>query len=388
MKKNVITWITRISIIGVFVVTAALVILLSAFNGIETMIESLYSEFEPDITITANKRKTFDESEVNWEALNRCQGISSISKGLEEIVILRHEKKWVNATLIGVESNFLKTININKHAILGKPLFKEENGAAYGIIGAALINKLNLKLGGSDVKEQILIYAPKRNIKIRLGKNPFYSERISLSCAMNYNSEINQEKIIWPLENTRSLLNYSRNLSHIYIDVSPSIPIEEVKKKLTQIVGKAFIVKTNYEKNEVIFKTSKSEKIVVIIIMIFIFILASFNLIGSLTILFVEKKSNIAVFKSMGLNNKSLFRIFFYEGLLISGFGIVLGLLFGYLLCYLQLKFVFLTIPETEIPFPIKISWKDFTLILTSVSTISFLFTYFPVKFLIYNLKK
>ena len=116
-----------ISIVGVFVITAALIILLSAFNGIETMIESLYSEFEPDITITAKKRKTFDEREINWREIKKCKGVSSISKGLEEVVVLRHEKKWVNATLIGVESNFLKSIKIKSHLLAGNELFKEKN---------------------------------------------------------------------------------------------------------------------------------------------------------------------------------------------------------------------------------------------------------------------
>jgi lipoprotein-releasing system permease protein len=145
------------------------------------MIESLYSEFEHDITITAGKRKTFDESEVNWEALNRCHGISSLSKGLEEVVVLRHEKKWVNASLLGVENHFLKTIKINKHIVLGKPLFKTKESTSFGIIGVELMQKLNTSIGEKEFEEQIFIYAPKRNAKIQFGKNPFYSDRITLS---------------------------------------------------------------------------------------------------------------------------------------------------------------------------------------------------------------
>jgi lipoprotein-releasing system permease protein len=365
-----------------------LIILLSAFNGIETMIESLYSEFEPDITITAKKRKTFDEREINWREIKKCKGVSSFSKGLEEVVVLRHEKKWVNATLIGVESNFLKSIKIKSHLLAGNELFKEKNGAAYGIIGVDLMQKLNAKIGFQSEHEQILIYAPKRNIKIRFGKTPFYSGQIAIAGVMDYNTEINQEKILWPLENVQNLLNYSSELSHIYIDVLPNISNDEMKTKIMGILGDNFVVKTNYEKNELIFKTSKSERLIVIFIMIFIFILASFNLVASLTMLFVEKKGNIKTLQSMGLTEKNIFKIFFLEGLLISGAGILLGLIVGYTVCLVQQEFGLLQIPGAGMPFPVKLALKDFFLVLISVSTLSVLFSYFPVKFLLKNLQK
>jgi lipoprotein-releasing system permease protein len=362
--------------------------LLSAFNGIETMIESLYSEFEPDITITAKKRKTFDEREINWREIKKCKGVSSISKGLEEVVVLRHEKKWVNATLMGTENTFLQAIKINSHALYGKPLFEEKNGSFYGIIGVGLMEKLNLYLEDKIDFEQIAIYAPKRNLKISFGKTPFYTNRIKVSCAMDYNREINQEKILLPLNDVRMLLNYSTELSHIYIDVQPKISNDEMKTKIMGILGDNFVVKTNYEKNELIFKTSKSERLIVIFIMIFIFILASFNLVASLTMLFVEKRENIKTLQSMGLTEKNIFIIFFLEGLLISGAGILLGLLVGYTVCLVQQEFGLLQIPGAGMPFPVKLALKDFFLVLISVSTLSVLFSYFPVKFLLKNLQK
>ena len=154
------------------------------------------------------------------------------------------------------------------------------------------------------------------------------------------------------------------------------------------ILGDKFVVKTNYEKNEFIFKTSKSERLIVIFIMIFIFILASFNLVASLTMLFVEKRENIKTLKSMGLTEKNIFKIFFLEGLLISGAGIFLGLIVGYTVCLVQQEFGLLQIPGAGMPFPVKLVLKDFFLVLFSVSTLSILFSYFPVKFLLKNLQK
>ena len=352
------------------------------------MIESLYSEFESDITITAKKTKTFDESEISWNELQQLNGIKSLSKGMEEVVVLRHEKKWINATLVGTESAFLKSIKIKNHALYGKPFFEEKNGLSYGIIGVELMEKLKLNLEDEIEYEQISIYAPKRNLKISFGKAPFYSNQIKISCAMNYNREINQEKILLPLNDVRSLLNYSGELSHIYITVNGGNSNEEIKQKVAKIVGDRFSVQTNYEKNELIFKTSKSERLIVIFIMIFIFILASFNLVASLTMLFVEKRGNIHTLQSMGLTKQSIFKIFFFEGLFISGCGIVFGLIFGYLVCLIQQEFSFLQIPGANISFPIKFALKDFLLILLSVSALSFLFSYFPVKFLLKNLQK
>lgn len=398
-KKSIVTLISRISIVGVAVITAALVIILSAFNGMEKMIQNIYSEFDSDITITAEKGKTFHESEVNWKKLSKVDGINSFSRGIEEIVVLRHEKKWVNATLVGVEKNFLDAIKISKqgengefnHLIIGEGiLFDESKGQSLGLIGGGLMQKLNLIIGNPNERESVLIYAPKRNAKLRPGKTPFYTDRMFLAGAINYNREINDEKVIWPLENVRNLLRYEHELTHIFVDVDSELGISNdvVKDDLKKALGANFKIKTNYEKNELIYQTSKSERLVVIVILIFIFILASFNLIASLTMMFLEKKENMMTLKSIGLTEKNIFKIFLFEGLLISGSGMFFGLLIGYLICYVQLIFEVIVIPGPNLAFPIFFSWNDFLLILCSLSILNFAFSYFPVRLLIRNTGK
>ena len=211
--------------------------------------------------------------------------------------------------------------------------------------------------------------------------------RMFLSGAMNYNREINEEKVLWPLKNVRELLHYDNELTQVFIDVDSTSGFsnEEVKEKLKQLLGPSFSVKTNFEKNELIYKTSKSERVVVVVIMIFIFILASFNLIASLTMLFVEKKENMKTLKSIGMTEKNLFQIFLFEGLLISGSGIFFGLIIGYAICLIQVCFPLLIIPGAGVPFPISFSITDFILILFSVSSLSFIFSYFPVKIMLKN---
>ena len=346
------------------------------------MIENMYSEFDPDITITAANRKSFHERELDWKKLAEIKEIQSFAKAVEEIVVLRHEKKWVNATLIGVEPVFLKNIQIDKHLLAGEPAFQTPE-ASYGIIGIELLQKLDATIQSLDEPENVVIYAPKKNIRIRLGKSPFYAEHVFLSATMNYNREVNEDKFLWPLDATRNLLQEPDLLTHVYVNVAQGISNQQAKEKIQQTLGNNFAVKTNYEKNELIFQTSKSERMVVVVIMIFIFILASFNLVASLTMLYIEKKDNINTLRSMGLSEKGIFRIFFFEGLLISGIGIVAGLALGYLICGLQLLFGWVVIPGPNIPFPMKIAFSDFLLVVCSVSALSVLFSWFPTKILL-----
>ena len=366
----------------------------------EKMIQTIYSEFDTDISVSVNKGKTFNESQVNWSELSKIDGIKSYSRAIEEIVVLRHEKKWVSATLVGIENNFLDAIEINKknktgefaHLLSGEGVIQDsQNGQSLGLIGAGLMQKLNLFIGSTNERESILVYAPKRNVKIRPRKTPFHTDRIFIAGSINYNREVNDEKVIWPLENARNLLRYDNELTNIHIDVDQNSGFsnDEVKSKISAALGFNFKVKTNYEKNELIYQTSKSERLVVIVILIFIFILASFNLIASLTMLYFEKKENMDTLKVMGFSDKNIFQIFLYEGLLISGSGMLIGLFLGYLVCLIQSTFQLVVIrTEPFTPFPISFSWGDFFLILFSVTSLSFLFSYFPVRVLVRNSRK
>jgi lipoprotein-releasing system permease protein len=380
-KRNIVTLISRISLFGVMIITAALVVLLSAFNGIEKMIEQLYSEFDPQITIQHAQRKTFFENEINFSDLRSTPGIQHVSKQVEEIVVLRHEQKWINATLYGVEKNYLKDCHLSKHLINGYGASDFQDGH-FAYLGADLMQNLKMALGPTE-KEQVVLYAPKRNVKIRLGKAPFHSARIPIDGAMNFNQEVNAGALIWDLSSAENLLGYDHEISKIYLSLKPGFNAQEVKEILQNKLAKnQFSVKTNVEKNELIFRTSKSERLVVFIILLFVFVLAAFNLVASLTMLYVEKKESVDLLSAIGMSKKDVFNIFFYEGLLISGWGILLGLILGYGVGLLQLNVGLLRIPGANIPFPIVFTWFDLFSITLTVSALSFLFSYFPVRIL------
>jgi lipoprotein-releasing system permease protein len=196
--------------------------------------------------------------------------------------------------------------------------------------------------------------------------------------------EVNSEALLLPITFSQKLLDYKNDITAIYVDVEEGLSNEEVKQSISPVIGGDFEVKTNYEKNELIYKTSKSEKVIVIVILIFIFILSAFNLVASLTMLIIEKMDNIKTLESMGASEKIIFNVFFYEGMLIAGKGILIGLGIGYLVCLLQLFGGLLEMPNSNGElFPVKLKLSDAFLIPFLVLSLSFIASYLPVKYLL-----
>lgn len=347
------------------------------------MIERLYSEYDSDLTIRPLEGKTFNENRINFEEIIDLPGVVAYSRAIEEVVILKHEKKWINAQLVAVDSTFLQMANMARHMVDGEPVLVKET-ESFGIIGATLLDNLKGYIPKSGAHETVICYVPKREIKLRPGNNPFDAQLLKLSGRMNFNREINAQHLVVPLELAKSLLRYTDQISAVYVDCAPNVDRNAVKQEVQAIVGTDFKVKTSYEKNELIYKTSKSEKMIVLIILLFIFVLAAFNLVASLTMLFVEKLENVKTLISMGANRKIIFNIFFLEGLLISGKGILIGACVGYAVSFAQIQFGWISMPNSGgEAFPIRISLADGFLILTLVAALSILFTYLPVKYLI-----
>jgi lipoprotein-releasing system permease protein len=206
---------------------------------------------------------------------------------------------------------------------------------------------------------------------------------LSIAGRMNFNREVNAEKLVLSLKLGSELLDYDNDLTAIFIDVAPDCSNDLVKSSLSELLGSGYRVKTRYEKNELIFKTSKSEKLMVIVILLFIFVLAAFNLVASLTMLFLEKRDNMETLIAFGASKKFIFLIFFFEGLIICGRGIIFGLILGYVICAIQIYGSVLEMPNTGGELcPVAISWLDGLLIFSLVSLLSFIFSFWPVKYL------
>jgi len=361
----------------------ALVVLISAFNGIEGMVERLYSAYDAPITIRSNEGKTFKESAVDLKAIAKVEGVGTVSRAVEETVILKHQKKWVNAQMVGIDASYLKTCNIEKHVVDGYPTL-EENGEPTAIIGATLLDKLDGYISELDGYELLTLYTPLREASISRRKSPFKTTELRVTCRMNYNREVNAQYMLVPLVFAQEQLNYDGEITSLYLGINNGANALNVKERLQQLLGPKFVVKTAAEKNELIFKTSQSEKRVVIIILVFVFILAAFNLVASLTMLFIEKKDNISTMMHFGAGPNFIFRIFFLEGLLISARGIVIGIAAGTAICLAQVYGAFLKMPNSGgEAFPIEFTVQDGLLIIGLVSVLSMLTSFLPVYYLV-----
>lgn len=378
--------ITRISVIGIAITTMALVILVSAFNGIEGMVERLYSTYDAPLTVRSSKGKTFRETTVDLKKIARLEGISRVSRAVEETVILKHEKKWASAKLTGVDPSFLETCRIDEHYVKGEggePAL-EVNGEPTAIIGATLLDKIEGAISPLDGYEQIQLYTPLRDASIARRKSPFKTEFLKVVCRMNYNREINAQYVMVPLEFAQQQLSYDGEITALYIGVKEDADPFDVKERVQRALGKDFVVKTAAEKNELIFQTSRSEKRIVVIILVFVFILAAFNLVASLTMLYIEKKENIVTMMHFGAGRGFVFRIFFFEGLMIAAKGIFFGIVAGVVACLTQYYGQLLEMPNTGgEAFPIAFTVADGLMIVGLVSALSIVTSFLPVYYMV-----
>ncbi len=196
--RNLVHWITRVSVIGIAAITAALVILIAAFNGIERMVEALYTEYDSAITIRSNTGKTFRESTVSLSKLKKLEGVQSVSRAIEETVILKHQKKWVNARMVGVDFNYLEACKLSEHLVDGEASL-EINGQPTAVIGASLLDKLDGFISELEGKEELVVYTPLRNASIARRKSPFKISPLTVVGRMNYNREVNATDVLVPL---------------------------------------------------------------------------------------------------------------------------------------------------------------------------------------------
>lgn len=349
-KKTAVSVISWIAVLGMLVSSAAMVILLSAFNGIEGMIEGMYTAFDQEVTMTPKNgsKISVDSLRKVLSLTKNIEGVNAQSMFIQERIIVRKEKKWANAELWAVEPSFFKMANINtpEHLINGNPL----TGTGQALMGVGLANKLGLH--SMDLSpETAVLYIPRQDRKICIGKSPFFQQRISVSGAIEYNKELNDQVLLVPLPYATGF--FSNEVSGVLMSTAET-KRNSIKKNLVEMFGDQFSIKTNLEKNALIFKTSKSEKLIVVIILIFVFILSLFNLSASLTMTYLEKKAEFTTMFSLGMSSLDLSRIFLVLGAMIVSLGVFIGLSAGSLLVFLHEQLHLIKIPGTMNTFPSK----------------------------------
>lgn len=383
-SHNVINLISSISVVGIMISTAAMVIVLSAFNGVEGLVLTLFNSFESDIKIEAIHSKTFDRNFINQDIFNDSE-IINYSEIIEETVIIKNNDEYTFGTVKGVEDSFLEMVKMDDHIWDGESILHDNQGP-FGLVGLGALQSL----GGYIYQvpgeyDRFTIFSPNRNEKIKINNtSAFEISKIPIVGTFSYNNNIDDSYLLVPLSYAKKVLNYENDITAVEIDFIEAVDLESKKNKIQQLIGTDFKVKTAFEQNELIYKTSKSEKWLTVILLGFIFFLGTFNMIASLAMLVIEKKNNLITLRAMGAEKNQMEKIFFFVGLLINGIGMLLGLGLGYLVCIIQLKIGVLKMDGGMVEyFPVDIRISDFLVILAITTVIGMAAAYFPSKVLI-----
>lgn len=373
-STNAINIISAISVLGVFIGSAALIIILSVFNGFEEVVVKMFNTITPQIIIQPAQGKTFNPNTVYFSDLKKNASVFSYTEVLSENALIRYSDKQSPALIKGVSSDFLKNPSLDSIVIDGN--FVLENAAGpNAVVGSAL--QAYLGVNPSDPFEQLQIYSPKKG-RATSSINPlddFTVLNISPSGVFEVQQDFDNLVIV-PLAFARELLGDSINVSAIEIDLKKGVDPEQLKNEIENKLGDKFIVKNRIQQNQALYNVLSSEKWMVYIILTFILIIAIFNIIGSLTMLVIEKLKDISILSSLGAGKKLIKRIFLLEGMMITLTGCIFGLLVGFTFCVFQQKFGLVKMGETNLvgisnAYPIALKWKDFILVFVTVSIFS-----------------
>ncbi|MFD0940533.1 ABC transporter permease [Pedobacter boryungensis] len=374
-STNAINIISAISVLGVFVGSTALIIILSVFNGFEEVVLKMFNTITPQIIIMPSQGKTFNPNTVYLKELQADKSIFSYTEVLSENALIWYNNKQSPALVKGVSSDFLKNKSLDTIMIEGNFVLENKNGPN-AVIGSAL--QAYLGVNSSDPFEKLQIYSPKKGVKAS-SINPMDDFTV-LSIPPSGVFEVQQDfdnLIIVPISFARELLGEDKNVSAIEINVNDGVDAELLKNKIAQNLGSTFTVKNRIQQNQGLYNVLGSEKWMVYIILTFILIIAIFNIIGSLTMLVIDKLKDISILNSLGAGKKLIKRIFLVEGMMITLTGCIFGLLIGFVFCLLQQRFGWVKMGESNLlvsnAYPIAFKWKDFVLVFITVSIFSFI---------------
>ena len=376
-SHNAINIISGISVAGVCIGTMTLIIVLSAFNGLSDLVQSLYNSFDPDISITAKQGKTFDPNAAEFQSLKNIEGVAYYTEVMEGNALLKFNDKQCIATVKGVGKEFRAMSGFD--TLIREGIFSLQKNNI--LMGRGISNVL--ETGPKEMFTPVSVYAPKRgNINSINPEDGMNEMKTFVSGTFSINDDFDNNFVIMNIDRARQLLDYKNEVTSIELKFLPTADKEIVQEKISLVLGNKYEVKNKEQQNAMLYKTLKSEKLWTFIILVFILIIATFNVIGSLTMLIIEKKKDIAILSNMGADTLLIRRIFLFEGLMITVIGALVGLAFGMLICWIQIKFSVIKMSEGYVvdAYPIKIHSLDIVLILSVVLLIGFAAAWYPVR--------
>ena len=333
---NAIHIITAISSVAVGVVTAAMVCVLSVMNGFGVMVEQLFSQFDPDLRITAQKGKSFSISEEKKDELLGLPSVDLLSESITETALVYFEDKQMPVQLQGVDAEFDELTGIEQ--IITDGHYEVYDGAFdRAVLGQGLAWKLGI---GARFVSGIEVYAPKREGKVNMLRPDANFNRETCFIAGTF--AVNQQKyddnlMLVDIDLTRRLLDYdSTEVTALQVAVAEGYSVKQAKKEIVSVLGEEYAVQDRYEQQEDFFRILRVEKLLTTLLLVFILLIATFNGIGSLSMLIIDKQQDIRTLSHLGASEKMIRRVFVLEGWMVNALGALGGLVVGLVVCLLQ----------------------------------------------------
>ena len=375
---------------GVALATLALVCTLSVFNGFQDLVTTMFTAFDPEIKITAANGKVFDAQDERIQLLKELPEIEVFSESLEDNAMVQYKGRQTMVVIKGIEDNFNQLTAIDSILYGRGDWILHDEVVDYAISGIELVSILGTGIRFLDPLE---VYAPKRGVKINVA-NPSTSFESSYLHSSGLVFAVNQQKydasyILTSLSFARELFQYETEVSSIELRLVADADLKKVKNEIKRILGNDFLIQDRYEQQADTYRIMEVEKLISYVFLSFILLIACFNVIGSLSMLIIDKRNDVVTLRNLGADDQLISRVFLFEGYMITFFGALIGVGLGLLLCFIQQEFGLISLGSGSSAgafvvdaYPVSVYATDVILVLITVLVTGFLSVFFPVRYL------
>lgn len=389
-SHNAINVISGVSVCGIALATLALVCTLSVFNGFRDLVTTLFTAFDPELKIVAVNGKVFDAQDGRIQSLKQMPEVEVFSVSLEDNAMVQYKDRQAMVVIKGVEDHFHLVTPIDSILYGRGERVLHDEVVSYAIPGIELVSMLGTGIRFLDPLE---VYAPKRGSKINVA-NPASSFNSDYLHSSGLVFAVNQQKydasyILTSLAFARNLFQYDTEVSSIELKLTPDAHINKVQEEIARLLGEDFQVLNRYEQQADTYRIMEVEKLISYLFLSFILLIACFNVIGSLSMLIIDKRADVVTLRNLGASDETIKRIFLFEGCLISFLGALIGVVLGLTLCFIQQEFGIISLGSGASAgafvvdaYPVSVHLGDVILVLLTVLVVGFLSVLYPVRYL------
>ncbi|KAA5532354.1 FtsX-like permease family protein [Taibaiella lutea] len=373
---NIISW---ISIVAIAVSSAAMVILFSVFNGLEGTVKDMYAAFYPEIKVSSVKGKFFQVSDAQKNEISKISGIRHAAYSIEDMVLFEGNKEQKVGTLKGVDDAWFDVCGLDTFMIDGKATWENSGGYTPSLIGLGVEAALGIDI--NNAFSGVKVFYPKAGASIT--ENPeevMNNIVVKPKGTFKIQVEFDDQYVLVPLNAAQYLFNKVNQISSVEIKLNSQKDEDAVKEGLEKIFGSKVNIENRFEQNKTFFMIMHGEKWAVYVILLMVLLIAAFNMIGSLSMVVLEKKNDIVILRSMGADKNMIRAVFLYEGILQAIVGGIIGIVFGSLVCLSQMYFGWFPLPEGFIidSYPVSLQITDIMLVLANTAVVGFLAAWYP----------